>query len=162
MPSNLLPPSDDERAFQPHVIRGDLLGIAARMKQERLCKTIGTVIEPVHVLCSRSLAPPNLISTAIRISCDRARKKWSSVRALSRLHNIPFIFTIDGEDAAILYRHPHYHDDVAQSWIAEHNEKTRRIQLAEHSENAASPLADRISVLERRVAVLEKDRPDAC
>ncbi|ALJ35158.1 hypothetical protein D9623_07880 [Azospirillum brasilense] len=144
----------------PNVARRDLLLTVNRMAIERVQKLIGTSAStPTYILCSTSLAPAELLPTCVKISCDRARKKWSNVRALARLHGVPFIFTIDGEDAAVFYRHPDYRDDMVRSWLEEYHKKVRMAQIErEQHTTTDSTMVQRVAELERRVIALEEGR----
>lgn len=155
MPS---PTRSVETVELPNVMRRDLLPTVTQMLSEPIRKLVGTsAASPTYILCSKSLAPPELLPVCVTITCDRARKRWSNVRALARMHDVPFIFTINGQAAAVFYRHPDHHDDLVQSWLAEHQEKVRIAQLeSQQPVSADTAVAQRLADLERRVTALEK------
>jgi len=78
---------------------------------------------PPYQLLTASLASEALLASCLPVSCDRVRKKWSDVRALVRLHDIRFLITVNGYEAAVLYRNPSYKDDHVSAWLSEHQKR---------------------------------------
>jgi hypothetical protein len=81
--------------------------------------------------------------TAIRVSADEVRRRWSDFRGIVRLLDRRFVIEVDGEPLVSFSRHPDFKLGRAAKWIGEADGRGE-VRLAQ----AARKLRDVLKLLE--------------
>ena len=108
---------------------------------------------PMYQLLGVGLASPELLTRCVRITADRARRHWSDVRALARIHDVSFLLTVEGKAIAVVRRHPNFSDPLLDKWLSEH----KRLSQAVEGSSGTPPLdvESQLSLLNERISRLE-------
>lgn len=112
------------------------------------------------------LADPDLVEDevrecAVRISVDRARKRWQDVRQTARLLGVAFAIGPEDGAWAILRRHPGYEPTLPDRWRAQWEDAREDAGARRPRTPSAGDWADDLAAwargLEERVSKLEAE-----
>jgi hypothetical protein len=128
---------------------------ALRAKAENVAFAIRTTRgAPRYQLVPPTLVSPETLRACVRIGPDEFRRHSTDIRALVRLHDMPFGLVIRGELTAVLRRHPTYRPRNAERYLAHLRAHASR-DLPNPEENQGA-IAEQLRDHEVRITALER------